>query len=330
MNKPGLAANLRHVVVMPRLHALRKRGEACASIIVTGFTLSQTDLAGSHCTTSVHNNQQTQKPAIMRRISAALALVTATALVAPPRIRKSIPLRAVQDIEPEPLGPANAAAGAVFAGLVAWSFGFAPGELGNPADNALIELLVTQPVPRPESVNELWFAVWNCFAVVPVVIAALTLPAASRGQRLPAAPFLVGSGAFGFFALGPYFAARSARTDSVIDPEEFGFFTKNVFETRALGVAMAALAASIPFSSDLLTADPATVISGFQDLAASSRFVAVASADIGIMSVLAAFLVGEDSARRGWGEYRIPLAAASLLLPVLGPSLYLAARPLIE
>ena len=48
------------------------------------------------------------------------------------------------------------------------------------------------------------------------------------------------------------------------------------------------------------------------------------------MSVLAAFLVGEDSARRGWGEYRIPLAAASLLLPVLGPSLYLAARPLIE
>ena len=55
----------------------------------------------------------------------------------------------------------------------------------------------------------------------------------------------------------------------------------------------------------------------------------MASADIGIMSVLAALLVAEDAARRGWDAYRVPLAAASLLLPVLGPSLYLAARPRI-
>ena len=235
-----------------------------------------------------------------------------------------------EDVEPAPLGPANAAAGAVFAGLVTWSFGFAPGELGNPADAQLVELLVTQPVPRPESVNELWFAVWNSFAVVPLAIAALTLPAASRGQRLPAAPFLVGSAAFGYFALGPYFSARSARTEAPLAPDEdFGFFTKNVFETRAFGVALAALSASIPVSSDLLAADPSQVISGFLDLFASSRFVAVASADIGIMSVLAALLVAEDAARRGWDAYRVPLAAASLLLPVLGPSLYLAARPRI-
>ena len=236
----------------------------------------------------------------------------------------------LEDVEPAPLGPTNAAAGVVFAGLVAWSFGFAPGELGNPADTQLIELLVTQPVPRPESVNELWFAVWNSFAVVPLAIAALTLPAASRGQRLPAAPFLVGSAAFGYFALGPYFATRSARTEAPLAPDEdFGFFTRNVFETRAFGVALAALAASIPFSSDLFAADPSTLISGFLDLASSSRFVAVASADIGIMSVLAALLVSEDAARRGWDDYKVPLAAASLLLPVLGPSLYLAARPRI-
>ena len=187
---------------------------------------------------------------------------------------------------------------------------------------------MTQPVPRPESVNELWFAVWNSFAVVPLAIAALTLPAASRGQRLPAAPFLVGSAAFGYFALGPYFATRSSRPVIVPD-EDFGFFTRNVFETRAFGVALAALAASLPFSSELIAADPKTLISEFFELAESSRFVAVASADIGIMSVLAALLVTEDAARRGWDDYRVPLAAASLLLPVLGPSLYLAARPRI-
>ena len=95
------------------------------------------------------------------------------------------------------------------------------------------------------------------------------------------------------------------------------------------GAFLSLVTLSIPFSSDLLTCDPAATLRGFADLFGSSRFVAVAAADIGLMSVVAALLASEDAGRRGWDAYRVPLAAASLLLPVLGPSLYLAARPRI-
>ena len=64
------------------------------------------------------------------------------------------------DVDVEPLGVQNAVAAATLASLVAFAFGFAPGELGNPADVALVERLVSQPVPRPEEINELWFAIW--------------------------------------------------------------------------------------------------------------------------------------------------------------------------
>ena len=93
------------------------------------------------------------------------------------------------------------------------------------------------------------------------------------------------------------------------------------------GAFLSLVTLSIPFSSDLLTCDPAATLRGFADLFGSSRFVAVAAADIGLMSVVAALLASEDAGRRGWEDRAPAVFAASLLLPVLGPSLYLAARP---
>jgi len=229
---------------------------------------------------------------------------------------------------PGPLDAKNYAAAAVWAVLVGWAFLLAPGALGSSADNDMIQLLVSQPVPRPEGVNELWFGVWNCFAVVPTVIAALEAPV-GRGQRLPATPFLWGSVAFGFFALGPYFATRTVR-DEPAAPGDLGFASRNIFENKAFAAALAALAVSIPFTSDLIGCDFPAVLAGFADLASGSRFVAVASADIAIMSVLAAVLVSEDARRRGWEDKSLPLLAAMTLLPVVGPSLYLLVRPSLE
>lgn len=229
---------------------------------------------------------------------------------------------------PGPLSTQNYVAGAVWISLVTWSFAFAPGQLNSVADNELITTLVSQPVPRPEQINEIWFAVWNCFVVVPAVLAALEAPV-GRGQRLPAAPFLWGSGAFGYFSLGPYFASRTVRSEPA-EIEDLGWASKNIFENRIFGVVLSAIAISIPFTSDLFNCDLATAFSGYIDLASSSRFVSVASADITIMSLLAAVLVSEDAKRRGWEDKSVPLLAASILLPVVGPCLYLAARPSLE
>ena len=145
--------------------------------------------------------------------------------------------------------------------------------------------------------DRLFYAVFNSFSVVAGCIAALTLPTAGKlemgkltaaptalaswtpeGQRVPAIPFLWGSVVIGYFALGPYFALRSAR-QGPLDPEEAGWLTRNIFEQRAFGVLLSALTISLPFSSDLFAPgiDYSAVASGFAELLSSSRFVAVAA-----------------------------------------------------
>ena len=182
----------------------------------------------------------------------------------------------------------------------------------------------------------MWFTVWNTFAIVPAFLAALAAPT-GRGQRLPAAPFLWGSAAFGYFSLGPYFATRTDRStdeDFIIRKDDLGWASKNIFENRIFGIVLSAIAISIPFSSDIIVSgfDWSAKIAEYVTLFQSSRFIAVASIDVAIMSVVAAMLVSEDCKFRGegWNDKSTPLFIGMLLLPVLGPSLYLAARPCLE
>ena len=95
---------------------------------------------------------------------------------------------------------------------------------------------------------------------------------------------------------------------------------------------MSAITLPIPFSSDLFAPDFdfSAAVDGYVSLAAGSRFVAVAGAYIAIMSVLAAGLVVEDCKRREWEDKAVGAGVTSLLLPVLGPSPYLVARPSLD
>lgn len=233
------------------------------------------------------------------------------------------------ELVPGPFTVENGIAGAAWVALVVWAFNFAPGSLGADSDTALINTLISQPYPKPEGINELWFLIWNCFVPVPVTIAALAAPT-GKGQRFPVTPFLWGSGAFGYFALGPYFATRTQRES--VTSDDLGWATKNIFENRIFGIVLSALTLSLPFSSQLFAPglDYSATLNGYLELLSESRFVAVASIDIIIMSTLSAFLVGSDSKLRGWEDKSLPLTAGCLLLPVLGPALYLAARPSLE
>ena len=49
---------------------------------------------------------------------------------------------------------ANAGAGALWVGLVAWSLTAAPGPLPDPIGPELVAKLAAQPVPRPADINE--------------------------------------------------------------------------------------------------------------------------------------------------------------------------------
>eukprot|EP00536_Pseudo-nitzschia_multiseries_P003294 jgi/Psemu1/284325/fgenesh1_pg.49_\ len=249
-----------------------------------------------------------------------------------PFVKEDAPASVVEvvkeDPEPGPLETKNYIAGAVWIALVTFAFAFAPGDLNSAADTEMLNTLISQPFPRPEGINELWFAVWNCFTVVPAVLGALEAPV-GRGQRLPAAPFLWGSAFLGFFSLGPYFATRTVRTEPV-DIEDLGWASRNIFENRLFGVCLSAIAISIPFTSGVFDCDLAATYSGLMELISTSSFVSIAFTDITIMSVLAGVLVSEDAKRRGWEDKSVPLLVASIILPVITPSLYLAARPSLE
>lgn len=93
------------------------------------------------------------------------------------------------------------------------------------------------------------------------------------------------------------------------------------------------LTLSIPvtthLAADVASGQFPTVLSGFEELFASSRFVSVATADISILSLLAAYLVPEDMRRRNMEPSSAFIALAAV--PVLGPCLYLVLRePLDE
>ena len=113
---------------------------------------------------------------------------------------------------------------------------------------------------------------FNSFSVVAAAIAALTLPSAGKldadriqdapaklaswtpaGQRVPAIPFLWGSVLIGYFALGPFFALRSARRGPLDVGGDVGWCTRYIFERRAFGIILSALTVSLPFSSGLLS-----------------------------------------------------------------------------
>lgn len=242
-----------------------------------------------------------------------------------PKLQPPMPARMVASDEAPALelGPKNVAFGATWLALVAWAFVAAPGEVGAAADTEMINTLIANPV-NPPGVNEIWFAIWNLFAVAPIVIGMLVLPGA-RQQKIPANPFLLGSAAFGYFALGPYLTARRDRVE--VTTEDLGWVTRNVWENKIVNYLVLALAVSIPFSSGVLSVpDLQSCLADYVALASGSRFVSVASVDIALLTLTSAVLMAEDMKRRGW-EDKVPLAAASVLVPILGAAAYVAVRP---
>jgi hypothetical protein len=106
-----------------------------------------------------------------------------------------------------------------------------------------------------------------------------------------------------------------------------------VFESKIFAALTTLLALSVPVTSgvipDIVSGNGADLVSGFVDLLSSSKFVSVATADIAILTLLAALLIPEDMERRGM-EPSPAAGFATLLLPVVGPCLYFLLRDELE
>jgi hypothetical protein len=204
----------------------------------------------------------------------------------------------------------NSLLGLLWVGVVIYAVGFAP-----PDQPDTLTLITRLSTGQWTGLNPVMIALFNLMGLWPVVYAALALPD-GRGQAIPAWPFVLGSFALGAFALLPYLALRapnprfSGPTDRLLQ----------ILDARWLGWLLA-------MGTTLLLAY-GTAAGNWPDFLyqwQTSRFIHVMSLDFCLLTLLVPTLLGDDMARR---QIQQPARLWPLiLLPLIGPALYLALRP---
>ena len=195
------------------------------------------------------------------------------------------------------------------------------------ASQIVLEKFIADPL-HP-GVNELFATVFNLIGLVGIPLACIIMPSA-KGQRFSAPPFLIASAAVGYGAVGPYMMTRKPVTS--VDANELGWVTKNVLENKIFNWFMVIVAMSSLFTTGLLSAlveDFGATVSGYADIFSSTAIAGVSSVDFAILCATAASLIPEDLERRGFTDKSKAnaIAASTLLLPMIGATIYCALRP---
>lgn len=223
----------------------------------------------------------------------------------------------------------------------AWLFFFTfggwwgPGTFGDPADAVLVQKLVANPTSP--GINEITYFVFSIFAIMPFALASILLPQASN-KGLPVTPFLWASTLVGYFAVGPYLTARAPPLDEV-DPNNLGWFTRNVLESKLFQATLLAYLAYLTVSTGLvgaLSSSPPSdaadtnVWQEFGNLLTSSRAISASTLDLTILHVSIVALTPRDYMLRNPSADRATankVAAVTALVPYLGTILYCLWRP---
>ncbi|EKX53142.1 hypothetical protein GUITHDRAFT_161179, partial [Guillardia theta CCMP2712] len=115
--------------------------------------------------------------------------------------------------------------------LIAWacfmSYGifFAPEVTEGASKQILLDVLDPSKL---QTINPIFFAVFNLLGVWPAVMASLLFPLKPISQKLPASPFIFGSFALGAFALTPYLALTSYGPETDKDSMFSRFFQNKI------------------------------------------------------------------------------------------------------
>ncbi|KAL7568694.1 hypothetical protein ACA910_021690 [Epithemia clementina (nom. ined.)] len=223
-------------------------------------------------------------------------------------------------------------AGSVVAYIALLAFVFnAPGQFGDPADAELIAKIVADPV-NP-GINPLYYTAFNIFATMPLILASVTCPQASK-EGLPPGPFVLASSFIGFFVFGPYLIFRKQPLQQVTR-SDLGWVTRNILENKLFGVStvvFTVLALLAPDAISAYQADPAGTWQGFVDLITSSRFCAVSLFDLLLLYGFIIALTPLDYKLRkpeATDDEAWKVAGLTALLPYLGSAIYMTLRPSI-
>jgi hypothetical protein len=223
---------------------------------------------------------------------------------------------------------------------------FSPGsEMLSPTDAKLIENFITDPTNNNGVINPIFFVMFNALGIMPIVMAQLVLPQGNPQKGIWAAPFILGSFAAGYGALGLYLTLRPPPVQSK-SKSQLSWITATVLENKVFNWMNVAACGLLILSSWGILSNVATAGGSAGDswnlnaswdnylqLASTSKLVSVSSVDLIILTVSAATVIPRDYTLRTTSEAEsskekgIMVAYATLVLPVVGAALYCALRP---
>jgi len=216
-----------------------------------------------------------------------------------------------------------------WASLLVYVITIAPGKFSDPTDTELLMKILENPT-NPD-INKLFYTVFNCFATMPIILAALVLPQDSK-KGLPAGPFVALASAIGFFAIGPYLAIRPP---PVVERSQadLSWATRNIFENKFFGWFNFGMTCLVLVAAGAIPAyqqDPTALWQGFVDLLSTSKFCNVSSIDLVLVHCAITSLIPRDYLLRNPDatmQDAIKIAAATAVFPYVGSALYVALRP---
>lgn len=209
------------------------------------------------------------------------------------------------------------ALGALWLGFVVYAVLLSP-----PSTPNTIEVIRQLSTGQWALLNPWVVVLFNLMGLWPLVYASLAL-SDGHEQSIPAWPFVVGAFGFGAFALMPYVALRKPTCHLPHRLPDTALLKR--LNHRWLGWAvMVATLTLIVYG-----VAQGHLSETWQDFCyqfSTSQFIHVMSLDFCMLTLLTPSLLWDDIARRkaapGW--------RAVSLLPLVGPALYLALRPLAE
>ena len=203
--------------------------------------------------------------------------------------------------------------------LTYYAFNLAPGagESAAAIDLELAKKMITTPFDGQGSV--IFASVFNSLGVLPAVYSALLLSGGKQQKIPPLLPCLA-MFAGGFFAIGPYLSLRNYATEGVTKATRGR--GSGSFESKLTGVLLSVFSLWLGYYA--FCGDFSDNLKQYTELFWTQRLVHVSTIDAIILSLFVVDPMSEDMERRGFTG---PPAAVFAALPILGPSMYLLARP---
>jgi hypothetical protein len=159
-------------------------------------------------------------------------------------------------------------------------------------------------------------AIFFSLGLIPIIIACVLL-IDRINQKIPVLPFIIGSFALGGFALLPYLIFREPNPK--IYTKRTGILIR--FAESKITARILILFAIALIIFGLTMGDFNNYWQSFK----TNALVNVMSIDFIVLSLIFFYLIKDDMKRRNW--YNIPIQVIALIIPVIGPCIYLLIRP---